>query len=627
MASHRSSPAPAAGVAISALLLALTGPAAFAQSGAAAARRVAPAPAADKVPNLAAACRPEAVQAVASRLGGAVTVGETADGPKFPSGVKYVAAAGTLPAYCQVTGSFVTNPKTGKTANFLATLPANWNGKYLQYGCFGHCGGIILNDAASPMVTIIAQGVPGEAIRKGYASFGTDEGHAGMSWATWAVKGPGKVDQDAIEDFYYRADKVLAGVGKKLTTAFYGQALGAPQTIERAYFQGCSGGGRDGLVAATFFPEAFDGIIAGAPYANMMGVSIQGSGIALATIRSPGADIAPELAAKIAPIVLANCDAADGVKDGLIQNPAACDFRPERDLPRCRDGAASGQCFTDEQIKTISTAVTAVTDEQGRVIQPGYSVSDLQPGMFRVKTAPKDPSAAVPWPDVMAGGDGLPSAAFANLKVFGHGADPDYQVRPLISFREGGAGSVTGFRVVFPRAEFDHDVAAARMGIGAHPELVGEFIQQNRKLLIWANLGDQGLTPYMSINYYKQLAKLHGGYAKLQRNVRLFALPGTGHCSTGGEGPGSFDALTAMENWVEKGRAPDGLMARLYPAKGLGPDFSKPPRRTMPLCKFPEMARYSGHGDVDDAANWSCAADDTRMLKVGESGRQAGVLE
>ena len=133
----------------------------------------------------------------------------------------------------------------------------------------------------------------------------------------------------------------------------------------------------------------------------------------------------------------------------------------------------------------------------------------------------------------------------------------------------------------------------------------------------------------MSINYYKQLAAMYGGYTKLQKNIRLFGLPGTAHCNGGGigNGPGSFDALSAIEDWVEKGQGPDNLIATLYPATQYGVNLGKPPLRTMPLCKFPEMAHYSGNGDVKDAANWSCPADDTSMLKIGESGRQAGAMK
>jgi feruloyl esterase len=575
-------------------------------------------------------CSPEALTALTSGLPGGVQVKPVKLGPKLPGGVKYVAASAKLPAYCQVSGSFVTNPKTGKTANFLATLPANWNGKYLQMGCSGHCGQFVVSDPTQPALTATYPGLPWEVLQKGYATFSTDEGHEGFAGGTWAVKGPGRVDQDAIDDFYYRADQVLAGVGKAFTKAFYSKVKDAPQTIAHSYFNGCSGGGRDGFVAASYFPEAFDGIIAGSAY-NGAGTAFQFAGVPVASLRSEGAYVPPELLKTIAPIVMAKCDQLDGVKDGLIQNPAACNFRPNRDLPKCADDKPGAQCFTKAQIETVSAAISAVTNERGQVVQPGFSVSDLQAGTFITPKRPADLAAKDPFPNSdngsLAGGYWPLADAF--LKVFVHQNDREFFTRPIISFAEGGEGAVTNFHIVVPQSEADRVKSEARMGIGHFPENADNLIKQNRKFLIWHNLSDHVLTPYMSINYYKRLAAMHGGYANLQKNVRLFGVPGTPHCGIGGDGPNTFDALTAMENWVEKGIAPDALMATRYPTSGpFGQkDVNGPPGRTMPLCKYPEMARYSGKGDVNDGANWTCPADDKRMLAVGESGRQAGVLQ
>jgi feruloyl esterase len=592
-------------------------------------------PAKTVLPDLKAACRPDVIQAAVSNLSPAVTIKELPseeirNGAKMSGGTNFVAAAKGLPAYCQVSGSFVTNPKTGKTANFLGTLPAEWNGKYLQIGCSGHCGQFAVSNAATPIVTITTQGYPGQIISKGYASFATDEGHVGFAGGTWAVKGPGKVDQDAIEDFYYRADVVLAKLGKQITAAFYTQALKAPQKLARSYFSGCSGGGRDAFVAASYFPEEFDGIIGGSAY-NLIGVGFQAGGVAVAALRSGDADVPPTLVSKIDPIVKAQCDKLDGVEDGLIQNPAACDFRPERDLPRCDDGRTPpDQCFTQAQIETLSTLLTAVTDEDGNVVQPGYSVSEVQ-AAFRMPSRPKDLAAADPWPDAenspAQSGVSLWALSNATLKIFLHQNDPDFFTRSLFTFKSGGPGTVTGYRIVVPKAEVAKALADAHRGIGHFPENAARMIQLNHKFLIWHNLGDEKLTPYMSINYYKQLAKLHGGYEKLQHNVRLFSIPGSGHCSMSGAGPRSFDALTAIEEWVEKGKAPDALLAKVYDPNSPMVDPSKTPLRTMPLCKFPEMAHYGGKGNVNDAANWSCPSKDTSMLKIGESGRQAGVIE
>jgi tannase/feruloyl esterase len=580
------------------------------------------------------ACSVQAMQAVASRLPIAVSVQqlppEEIPGPFLPGGVTYTPASGSLPAYCQITGSFVTNPQTGKTASWLATLPANWNGRYLQLGCAGHCGTFAVSNAALPTIAITNQGKPGDIISRGFASFATDEGHAGFTQGQWAVKGPGQIDEEAVEDFLYRSHKVLARMGKAFATAFYRQLNGSPEKIERSYFAGCSGGGRDALVAASYFPEEFDGIVSGSPYANMATKAFQFVGTSLAAGRSEDANVPADLVAQIRPIVMAQCDALDGVKDGLIQNPMACNFRPDRDLPRCTDDRPGAQCFTKAQRETVSTLLTAVTDERGHIVQPGFSVSEMQNALL---VAPSNPASPAPWPEAGNPGTGavggMALLGDTVLRIFAHKNDPSFQSRSVISFGSVGPGLVTGYRIKVPSSEVARVHSALRMGIGAIPENVAKLISLDRKLLIWSNLSDQLLTPYMAVNYYKRLAAMYGGYDKLQRHVRLFALPGTAHCSGGGfgGGPGSFDALGAMVDWVEHARAPDGLEATLYDSAVYGVDYTKPKGRTMPLCTFPTMARYSGRGDVNAAANWSCPAGDRSMLTLGESGRQAGVIK
>lgn len=550
-------------------------------------------------------CRPETVQTVASALKTTmVTVKSVPNGP-FKSATKYVTATAKTPAFCQVTGSFVTNVITGKTANFLATFPASWNSKYLQLGCSGLCGQFYVSDPATASITVTSQGYPGQIISKGYAVFATDEGHVGMR-TEWAVKGPGQVDEDAIIDLYYRADKVLAQMGKEFATAFYAAVNGSPRKIARSYFSGCSEGGRDAFVAAAHFPEEFDGIIAGSP-GNYVGLPFALSGMSAAAARTPDAKVGPALAALIDPIVKKQCDALDGVQDGLIQNPAACDFRPERDLPRCEGDKPGDQCFTKAQIETVSTVISAVTDEHGTVVQPGFSVSELQMAL------------------------GSATVTDAILKLFVHKNDPNFTPSSLFTFDEGGSGQVTGFHAVVAASEVAKAKEAMWMGTGEFPESTAKLIELNRKFLIWNNFSDATLVPFTAVNYYKRLAKLNGGYAKVQKNVRLFMLPGTDHCSITGIGPNGFDALSALENWVEKGTGPDALKASVadhqFTPGAPKSAAMKTPDWTMPLCKFPEMARYTGKGNVQDAANWSCPANDTRMLTVGESGRQAGIVK
>ncbi|MDE2302480.1 MAG: tannase/feruloyl esterase family alpha/beta hydrolase [Sphingomonadales bacterium] len=543
------------------------------------------------------------MQAVAASLPTGVTVQPIKNGP-FRTATRYVGPSGARPAFCQVTGSFVTNPASGKTANFLATFPAAWNGKYMQLGCSGHCGQFYVSDPATPSIVVTAQGKPGQLIEKGYATFATDEGHTGMDGASWAVK-DGKIDQDAIDDFLFRADRVLADMGKAFTSAFYAKLSGAPQAIARSYFNGCSGGGRDAMVVASYFPDKFDGIIAGSPY-NPLGMTLQASGTGLAANRASDARLTPALLALMDRVVKKECDARDGVRDGLIQNPAACDFRPERDLPICAPGKAGGECFTRHQMETVSTLVHAVTDQSGHVLEAGYAVSELG----------------------ALGGD-LAMLSDPTLQIMVHRTDPHYSVASSFSFRYGGPGPVTGFHIVASDAEAAAVRAALSPGAGHILANSGPLMAGHTRLMIWHNFSDEKLTPFNSVMWYKAMARKYGGYRALQQHARLFMLPGTGHCSITGIAPNSFDAVSAMEKWVEKGEAPEALPAsvadhQFTPGAPKAPALSTPDY-TMPLCKFPEMARYSGHGSTRDARNWRCEAGDTRLLQIGVAGREAGV--
>ncbi|MDE2442525.1 MAG: tannase/feruloyl esterase family alpha/beta hydrolase [Betaproteobacteria bacterium] len=522
----------------------------------------------------------------------------------FRTATNFVPARGNTPAFCQVVGTFVTNPATGKTAGFLATFPANWNGRYLQSGCSGHCGQVFVSNPATPAYSVTGQGENGAVIRKGYAHFATDEGHTGMDFTSWAIRSDGSIDQDAVTDWAWRADKVLAKMGKELTTAFYAKATGARQPITHAYFNGCSGGGRDALVAASYFPNEFDGIIAGSPY-DPIGVSLHSAAIALTARRNPGSGISTAQLGLMDSIVKAQCDGLDGVKDGIVQNPAMCNFRPARDLPKCAPGQAGDACFTDGQIEMVSNFISGVTDEHGRVVQPGYSVSETQ----------------------MAYASGLAGEAVQKVMVNGNSAS--FKVEDFYQFASGGKGPVTNFHAVVPASYVAKVRDAFKLASGHLLENTATFRASKTRMLMWHNLSDEALTPYMSINYYKGMAARYGGYAKLQQQVRLFMIPGTSHCSISGIAPNNFDALGAMENWVERGKAPDSLRANVVdrqftPGAPKAPALAYP-NATATLCKFPEMARYSGKGDVKDAANWSCSPNDKRMLLVGESGRQAGV--
>ncbi|NTE68194.1 tannase/feruloyl esterase family alpha/beta hydrolase [Agrobacterium tumefaciens] len=559
--------------------------------------------------NLSTICTGEGIAALVADIGYGIVVKEVPNGPHLAGGVQYVPRTGSAPAYCQATGSYVTNTKTGKTANFLATFPERWNGKFLQLGCSGGCGYLLMNNPAAPPITITAQGYPGQLIEKGYATFGNDLGHVAESPATpldWPKEADGTLNFDAIEDYLYRADLVMADMGKAFTEAFYSGLQNSPARISRAYFNGCSQGGREALVAATRFPQKYDGIIAGSPALNQPGVILHGLGLG---IRAQQGDIAPLTPGQIKFIndkIYKQCDSLDGVADGLIQNPAACNIQPSRDFPICPSGTVGDDCLTQPQLEAVSARLSAVTDEAGTILQPGFSISDQRYG--NVTSIPADMSIDAHVRETI--GKSFDAAA-------------------LVSFRSSGPGNIDAYRVIVDQKVYDSYLAVVRKGT-IMAEDFGPFMQGRTKLFWYHNLSDNDLTPYMSINRYKQLAELHGGYQALQHSIRLFTIPGSGHCGVGGSGPSNFDAIGALEDWVENGTAPDAVYARaLDPAVDnivMGNvDWKRPPLRSMPLCAFPQMASYKGSGDFKDAASWECSSRDTRMLNVGEAGRQAGV--
>lgn len=561
----------------------------------------------------AARCGVDAIAPLLAGIGTKVNLHPIPNSFPVPGGAKYTAPKGRLPGYCQVTGSYVTNPATGKTANFIATLPDNWNGKYLQLGCSGSCGVLIMNNPALPQITITAQGYPGQLIEKGYATLGNDLGHVSRLGgppisSDWLVGPDGGLNSEALEDYLWRADFVMADMGKAFVQAFYGRGNRAAAPVSRSYFLGCSQGGREAMVAAARFPGKFDGIIAGSPAIDLPGLLFQPAGRAAIGLRPGQTPISPTQMRLFQSRVMEQCDGLDGVKDNLIQNPAACPIRAQRDIPMCKQGESGDSCFTPAQAEFLSSFVTAATDGSGRVIFPGYSVSEVSLD-FRGAANPGE-------------------APDRGIRLYAPSAFAPGQ--QLVSFGSGGPGAIDAFRVLADASAYGTIRSVVRKGTVEAQDLL-PLARGRTKLLWYHNLSDEALTPYMSFNLYAGLARRSGGYARLQRNVRLFSLPGTGHCGMSGIGPTNFDAIGTLEAWVEQGKAPDAIHARQLDPKYNNVlagkvDWSVPPLRSMPLCPFPQMARYKGNGDVKDAANWECSKSDTRMLTVGEAGRLAGVF-
>ncbi|KHK90332.1 tannase/feruloyl esterase family alpha/beta hydrolase [Novosphingobium malaysiense] len=589
-----------------------------------------------RIADLQAVCTPQVLGKAVARVSPTMTVGEIPNilqrltsgvivAAAIPGGARYVPAAGKIPAYCEFTGTFVTNVKTGKTAHYIATLPQAWNGKYLQFGCGGNCGHVrTIEDYSNPHAM---EGYPLDPLVRGYATFGTDGGHDSSN-SFWAVTPEGKPNQDAIEDWAWRAAKKLAVAGKQATVNIYELATGRRREIERAYFNGAGGGGRDVLIAATRYPQEFDGIIAGDPVLDPAGLGMYLIGMGLGQIRSQGAYVPDYLLARVNGVVKARCDGKDGLVDDIIQNPAACDFRADRDLPRCDGTQAVTRCFTAEQIRTLSVAMSAVTDENGAIVHPGVSIGEfyLPHETFKLKPWPKDIAAAEPYPP---GGPmhGLWSLGEPVLRYMAFADVPGYTHRSLFRFEDGTKGQVDSYHAVVPAKMAALAAERTKSARVDPPERLAKFIRRDGKLLIWLGLADRMLSPYGMVNYYRKAASRFGGYDALQKNVRLFGLPGVSEGRGDGPGPKNFDSLTAMEDWVERGQAPETMLATLYDVDDPEAIVGKQATRTMPLCMYPAMARYRGTGDINEAKNWSCLAGDRSMLAVGEAGRLAGVQE
>jgi feruloyl esterase len=503
-----------------------------------------------------------------------------------------IAASGTTPEYCQIIGAVATSGEgygTG-SAQFRLKLPVAWNNHFLFEGCGGNCGSVV-----STSVNAVDNA---EALGLGFAVVNTDTGHeqdASTPLLTWAVDNSGGVNTPAIIDFFYRAVHQVTVATKQYVQAYYSQP------IDHAYFDGCSTGGRQSLMEGTHYPVDYDGLIVGdAAMAYDYGRT---STFKQAKAFIPiGAYIPASTLVQVDAAVKASCDAADGVVDGLIQNSAACSFNISQLVPAV---------LTAPQAAALKSYITLQTDPLGVPIFPGMPVSDLSTAGFmnnaEISTAPIDPTAAEPW-GALPNGGGLGPAAWSLGEV---GIKAYVEENESFDVNNDWPEKVSAAGNVIPDATLGLLRERTGAGNSDDPFKLTNFLNNGGKVILYHGGSDSLITPFRSTWYYEQLASLHGGYSKTQDSARLFIVPGMGHCG-GGISPNSFDTLLALHNWVTKGVAPDGIIATATNG------------RTMPLCKFPEEARYLGSGNVNLAANWTCDPSDTRMLRVGSNGSAAG---
>ncbi len=381
-----------------------------------------------------------------------------------------VVASGSTPEYCDVIGTLNTTGEGADpgSAGFEIRLPVTWNGKFLFFGVGGLAGSTYADVATNPVD--LAQ-----ALSKGYATAITDTGHqAGGTDAAWALLRPGVPDTPKLIDYYYRATHEVTVAGKQLVQAYY------KAQIKDAYFDGCSNGGRQAMIEAADFPEDYDGIISGAPFFDIR-VVIQGTKTSKALLQSAQGFIPATLLPQVDAAIYAACDAADGVMDGLIQNPGACNIDPHK---------LSVAGLTKDMTDTLAAYWSRTTDQNGGFVYNGFSVSDLDTGTgFDLwGTGFMDPppngfGVAEPW-----GNDGFSPAPIGfqfqdHILKYLVARDPNFN---LLSFPVSTEGVLKDQALQL----FDERTGP---GSAPAPEDYQAFIHQGRKLLIWQGYSDPAL--------------------------------------------------------------------------------------------------------------------------------------
>ncbi len=461
-------------------------------------------------------------------------------------------------------------------------LPENWNGRFLQWGDGGKDGDLDFAD---------------HRVAEGYAVTNSNTGHdngaepgASFGWN----------NRQAEIDFGYRAVHLTVNAGKTLTRAYYGE----PPTY--SYFEGCSQGGRQGLMEAQRFPTDFDGIVAGAPvnfyqamnasriwymqkiYANQFAASL--------TFDSDG-DGRPDSPTKLemlAEAVLARCDANDGIHDGVIDDPPSCDFDPTRDLEvmMCPDDVNKDSCFTTTQIALIEDLYAGSFDSTGTPVYPGktrgselewldelfpYAGNHFTPGNFRIA------------------GDHLnyifyetdPGVTLPDLTDVSLVADPTRNP-PEWSWQEFDIDDVTNGRADLMMSIMD----------ATDSDLKRFLIDHGGKLILYHGWNDYSTVAHTTVAYYQDMVDktFAGDIDEATDRARLFLAPGMNHCR-GGVGPNLWDRLAPLVEWVERGTAPDALIATHTTDNIVD--------KERLICAYPERAVYSGPaGGENDPANW-----------------------
>ena len=452
-----------------------------------------------------------------------------------------------VPAYCSIEGAFERRTGAGGkpyAISFAMALPDDWNGRFLFQGGGG------LNGTVNPPLGYQAAG-DAPALARGFAVVSTDSGHRGAVFDSGFMQ-----DQLAALNFAHASVGKVTSVAKRIVAAYYGRPP------RYSYFDGCSTGGREAMLAAERYPDQFDGIVAGDP-AMETGYSNLGlTWAAVAFNRAAPTDAAGKpmptqvLSASDKRLVvsrlLADCDGLDGQKDGLIFAFAACRFDPAE--LTCH-GAKTEACLSPAQVDALRTAFAGPRTGGGVQVYPPF---------------PYDSG-------IGAEGGGIPGLLSGPVVPVG---------RPNTS------------------KSMDVDAAVAAVRADGVQGLIdtatwtnlSNFFGHGGKIIFYHGLSDPWFSPLETLGYYKDLAAQNGGAEAVRSSSRIFLVPGMMHCQGGPATLDRFDLLSAVVDWTETGRAPDQVVAT-------GPSL---PGQSRPLCAWPAHAQYAGSGDPKQAASYAC---------------------
>lgn len=472
-----------------------------------------------------------------------------------------------LPQHCKLQAEI--DPRTGVGGRHYGIglelrLPAEWNGKFFFQGGGGMDG--LIRPAIGTMPT--SDSTAKLALARGYAVASTDAGHEGQDGSFGA-------DQQARIDYYYRAIEVVSQVSRRVIATYYGAAP------KRAYFVGCSNGGRQGLIAAQRFPLLFDGVVAGDPAFNLTraGVAELWDDKSFLRIAPKDAEGRPVLSRAysdadltlLSDSIVAKCDALDGLKDGSIDNPQACHYDPA--VLTCK-AEKRADCLSEDQVAALKAAFGGPKTSDGTPIYSDWpydaGLGTLGWRFWKLGTSPTAESNAL----------NMTLGLEATRSIHRDAYQPPLNPQT-----------------------FDFDTAAAKSKNASALEdatytAMTSFYGHGGKLILFTGMSDPIFSANDLIRYYQTLQADNGGEAAAKNWARLYLIPGMTHC---GRGPAlaDFDPLTALEAWVENGEAPEQIAAK-------GKSF---PGRTRPICSYPAYPHYRGTGSIDDAASFACTAD------------------